>query len=109
MRRQFHNLNRRFVPRLYPKVCRHLDIGKTHRSRVGPVGGTEELPRGDERVVKVHRPAVGPVSVEPDVDVKEGRGMAGEPARLPGEGAACCGPVGSVFAEGEAAAWGVRC
>ena len=31
--------------------------------------------------------------------------MAGEPAGLEGYCAACCGPVGSVFAEGEAAAW----
>lgn len=34
--------------------------------------------------------------------------MAGEPAGLEGYRAACCGPVGSVFAEGEAAAWGSR-
>ena len=105
VRRQLHNLDRRLVPRLDPQVRRHLDFGEAHRPREGRVRRPQELPRGSESGVPVQGPAVGPVGVEPDVDVQEGRGVAREPARLEGESAACRGPVGSIIAEGEAAAY----
>ncbi len=42
---------------------------------------------------------------EADVDVEEGGGVALEPARLDGEGAALDGPFGAVRGHGHAAAW----
>lgn len=44
---------------------------------------------------------------ETHVDVEEGEGVAGEPARLDGDGAAFEGPFCAVGGCGHAAAWGI--
>lgn len=104
MRRQLHDLDRRIVARLDSKVGRHLHLRQAQRPRVGPVRRAQQLPRGLEVVGEVQRSSVGPVRVQPDVDIQEGGGVAGEPAGLEGDGAACRGPVGPVLAETEATA-----
>lgn len=78
-------------------------------ARVGVLAGAEDLEDGDHGEGHVDGTAVGAVGAEAHVDVHEGCRVALEPARLPGEGAACCRPVGSVLGHAHAAACEILC
>lgn len=92
------------VPRLHGGVGRQGDLGQADRPRVGVLGRPQDLEGRDHGEAHVPGPVVGPVGAEAHVDVEEGRGVALEPARLEGEGAARRGPVGAVCRRRVAAA-----
>lgn len=89
-------------------VGRQRDLGQAHRARVGVLGWAEDLEGRDHGEAHVPGAIVGTVGAEAHVDVEEGCGVALEPARLEGDGAACRGPVCAVCCCWVAAACGGR-
>lgn len=77
-------------------VGRQRHLGQAHGARVGVLGRAQDLEGADHGEAHVRGPAVRAVGAEAQVHVHEGRGVALEPARLEGDGAAGRGPVGPV-------------
>ena len=87
------DLYRRIVPFVHSDVGRKRHLRHAEfLARVGFIIGARDLPHllHGQRVVAGH-------GAKAQVDVEEGGAMAGEPARLEGDGAAVNGPVGSVL------------
>lgn len=108
MHGQLHDLDGGVIARLDGHVGGQGHLREADRARVGVLGGPQDLEGRDHGEAHVPGPAVGPVGAEAHVDIQESRGVALEPARLEGDGAACRGPVGAVCCCWVAAAWG-RC
>ena len=104
MHRQLHQLNSRIIPflKLEPRGHRHLR--EAERSRIRVLPRADDLEGRDHGETHVLGSAVGAVGADAQVDVDKRCRVALEPAWLEGNGAACCGPVGPVLGEVEAAA-----
>lgn len=89
-------------------VGRQGHLWQAHRARVGVLAGPQDLEGRDHGEAHVPGAIVGTVGAEAHVNVEEGGGVALEPARLEGDGAACCGPVCAVCCCWVAAACGGR-
>lgn len=72
-------------------------LGEADGSRIGIVGGAEDLEGLDHGVGHVGRAAVGGVGAEAEINLHKGRQVAAEPAWLEGDGAAADGPVCAVL------------
>jgi len=99
----FHQLNCRMIASLDTVLFGYFDVLQAYRARVRTVGRTEKLPRREKRRSEIHRSAVRPVLVEPDVEVEESCFVAGEPAGLESECSSFCGPVCPVLRHVETA------
>jgi hypothetical protein len=93
---KLYHLDGSLISGLDGRVGRERDLREADGARVRVLAGPQDLEGRNHGKTHVPRPAVGPVGAEAHVDVKEGRGVALEPARLEGDGAACCGPVCAV-------------
>lgn len=96
MHSKLNNLNGSIITRLNGRVGRERDLRQADGSRVGVLAGPQDLEGRNHGEAHVPGPVVGAVGAEAHVDVEEGRGVALEPARLEGEGAARRGPVCAV-------------
>lgn len=105
MHSKLNNLNSSIIARLNSRVGGQRDLRKADGARVRVLAGPEDLEGRHHGEAHVPGPIVGPVGAEAHVDVEEGRGVALEPARLEGEGAACRGPVCAVCCCWVATAW----
>lgn len=101
---RLHDLDGGVVARLDGGVGREGHLGQAHGARVGVLGRAQDLEGADHGVAHVLGPAARAVGAEAQVDVHECRGVALEPARLEGDGAAGRGPVGAVCCYGVATA-----
>ena len=90
MHGQLNQLNRRVHAGLDGQVGGQRHLGQAHGARVGVLAGAEDLERRDHGETHVERTAVGGVAADAEVDVHERGGVALEPARLEGDGAAFC-------------------
>lgn len=85
------------------QIGRHADLRYAEWSTlISIVRWTRNLENGDHGVRHVWW-----VRANPKVDVDERRAVAGEPARLEGDGSSLCRPVCSVGGCGHASAWSV--
>ena len=98
---RLNDLDRRMITHLDTRVGWEGHLWEAPSARVGFVGGADELDAVHHDIRHVGRDGA-----EAHVDVDEGRGVAGEPAGLEGEGAAGYGPFGAVGRGGHATAWG---
>lgn len=106
MHGELNDLDGGVVPRLDGGVCGERHLGQADGARVGVLAGPEDLEGRDHGEAHVPGAIVRAVGAEAHVDVEEGGGVALEPARLEGEGAARRGPVGAVCCRWVAAACG---